>query len=221
MPLLSQGLVPDVGLTAALSIHSNSIFRTRWTDLHGLLENSARRVYHPVAVALRPFLKALLFMLLLALTVPGCATTRSQGGWAGSRVTRGLIEVDPASSSLVLVVAGVDLAISARPELREELERLPGAFIAVTGRRSESAIQVQGYQLLEAPDGLAPLIGDIVVDQSGVMLEDEVTGSRLALRGAALIDLKRQHRARVWVTGSVVGPQVFLVAHWGLLVPAP
>jgi hypothetical protein len=160
-------------------------------------------------------------MLLLVFTATACATTRSQGGWAGSALTRGLVEIDPESSSLVLVVAGTQLAISAPPALREELDRLSGAFVAVAGHRSDASIQVQDYEILEAPDGLAPLTGVIIVDQSGVMLQDEVTRSRLALRGQALIDLKRQHRARVWVTGSVVGPQVFLVAHWGLLVPAP
>jgi hypothetical protein len=136
-------------------------------------------------------------------------------------VTRGLVEVDASNSSLVLVVPGGRLAISARAALLAQLERLPGAFIAASALRTETSIEIRDFEILEAPDGLAPLIGDIIVDQIGVMLEDEVTGSRIVLRGEALADLRKKHRARVWVTGSVVGPQVLLVAHWGLLVPAP
>jgi len=160
-------------------------------------------------------------MLLLAVNLLGCAAARSQGGWAGSRVTRGLVEIDAARSVLVLVVAGDRLDIRAGSELMARLDRLPGAFIAATGQRAETTIDVRDFEMLEAPDGLAPLIGDIIVDQSGVMLEDEVTGRRIVLRGEALLDLRKKHRARVWVTGAVVGPQVLLIAHWGLLVPAP
>jgi len=160
-------------------------------------------------------------MLLLALAASGCASSRAQGGWAGSNLIRGMVQVDAASSSLVLSVAGVDLPILARADVMDQLDRLPEAFIAVTGSRSKEGVQVRSFEILEAPDGLAPLVGVIIVDQSGVMLQDEVSGNRLALRGAALADLKKMFRARVWVTGSVVGPQVLLVAHWGLLVAAP
>jgi len=187
----------------------------------GRLENCAQQVYHPLAVASRSFPKALIIMLLLALTVSGCTSTRSRGGWGGSHLTRGMVEVDAATSALVLSVAGKQLSIEARADLMDQLDRLPGAFVAIDGVRSKEAIRVRRFEILEAPDGLAPLVGAVIVDQSGVMLQDELSGNRLALRGAALVDLKKMHGARVWVTGSVVGPQVLLLAHWGLLTSAP
>ena len=99
--------------------------------------------------------------------------------------------------------------------------RAPHLWCFIAGVRSKEAIQVRRFEILEAPDGLAPLVGAVIVDQSGVMLQDELSGNRLALQGTALADLKKIPGARVWVTGAVVGPQVLLVAHWGLLTSAP
>ena len=159
-------------------------------------------------------------LLLMVLSTTGCAASRAKGGWAGSSVTRGLLEVDHRSDHLQLLVSGTTLKMQAAPALEAQLGRLPGAFLAVRGPRTAEEIVVRDFEILEAPDGLSPLIGTIIVDQSGVMLKDQVSRSRLALRGAALIDLRREHASKVWVTGSIVGPQNLLVAHWGLLVPA-
>jgi len=110
--------------------------------------------------------------------------------------------------------------MKAAPDLLAQLDRLPGAFVAVRGPRTVEQVIVRDFEILEAPDGLSPLIGTVIVDQSGVMLQDQVSRTRLALRGEALIDLKKEHASKVWVTGSIVGPQTLLVAHWGLLIPA-
>ena len=160
-------------------------------------------------------------MLLLVFFSSGCAAPRALGGWAVTSVVRGLLQVDPRSADLQLLVSGALLRVQATGELADQLERLPGAFLAVRGSYVEDTVVVRHFEILEAPDGLAPMIGRVIVDQSGVMLEDQVSGSRLALHGAALVDLKKEHASKVWVTGSIVGPQTLLVAHWGLLVPSP
>ena len=134
---------------------------------------------------------------------------------------RGLVQDDPASGQLELLVAGVPLRMQAAGEVLQQLGRVLGAFVAVSGSRNRDAVVVRAFEILEAPDGLAPMIGRAIVDQSGVMLQDQVTGRRLALRGPALVDLKKEHAAMIWVTGAIVGPQTLLVAHWGVLVPAP
>jgi hypothetical protein len=185
------------------------------------LEIQARRVYHPVAVARRQTFQALLAMLLLVFFSSGCAASLANGGWAGSSVTRGLVQLSPRSDELLLVVSGSPLRMQMSKDHAAQLDRLSGAFVAVRGPRSKEQIIVRGFEILEAPDGLAPMIGRVIVDQSGVMLEDQVSRSRLALRGVALVALKKEHAAKIWVTGSIVGPQTLLVAHWGLLIPAP
>ncbi len=156
----------------------------------------------------------------MVLSTTGCAASRAKGGWAGASVTRGLVEIDVRSDQLFLSVSGTTLWMKAAPFLEAQLDRLEGAFLAVRGPRTAEHIVVRGFEILEAPDGLSPLIGMVIVDQSGVMLKDQVSGTRLALRGEALVDLKKEHASKVWVTGSIVGPQTLLVAHWGLLVPA-
>jgi hypothetical protein len=52
------------------------------------------------------------------------------------------------------------------------------------------------------------------------VIQDEMTGTELLLRGEALEEMKRHHGGRVWVTGSIVGPRRVLIAHWGLLLTA-
>jgi len=160
-------------------------------------------------------------MLLLVFFSSGCAASLANGGWAGASVTRGLVQVSPRSHELLLVVSGTSLRMQMSKDHAAQLDRLSGAFLAVRGPRGKEEIVVRSFEILEAPDGLAPMVGRVIVDQSGVMLEDQVSRSRLALRGAALIDLKKEHAAKIWVTGSIVGPQTLLVAHWGLLIPAP
>ena len=208
----------SVGRVSVSSIQSS--FQNSEKDRSSLLEIRAGRVYHPLAVARRLTLQSFLMTLLLVLSTTGCAALRATGGWAGASVTRGLLEVDHRSNQLRLLVSGTPLSMQAAPALEAQLDRLPGAFLAVRGPRSADQIVVRDFEILEAPDGLSPLIGTIIVDQSGVMLKDQVSRTRLALRGEALVDLRREHASKVWVTGSIVGPQTLLIAHWGLLVPA-
>jgi len=110
--------------------------------------------------------------------------------------------------------------LAAPRDLALQFARLDGAVIVVRGAIGARGVRVRSYELVDAGDGLSPLVGTIVVDQSGVGIDEEITGTRLALRGTTLEELKPLHACRVWVTGSVVGPQILLVAHWGLLLRA-
>jgi len=120
-----------------------------------------------------------------------------------------------------LNIQGQLLPVVAPASVMEQLLRIPDAYIEIRGALGTSSVRVRSFEILDAGDGLRPMVGVLVIDQSGVMLSDDVTGTRLALRGSALARLKNLHQARVWVTGTVVGPSIILVAHWGLLVPPP
>ena len=168
-------------------------------------------VYAPDVFALRALL------LLLAFGLTACVTT---GGTSGSAPVVGLVVEAPPDGVLSLDEQGRIRTLAGPRQLLDQLARIPGAIVSIRGSATKTSVRVREFEIEDAGDGLRPLVGHIVVDQAGVQLEDDVTGTRLALRGQALADLKSQHRSRVWVTGSVIGPQTFLVAHWGLLVPA-
>ncbi len=157
-----------------------------------------------------PLLAALLSIASVACGGPGAA---------GSR-TVGIVTLHGVDQVLSLNVQGMVLPIEGRSPVVAELDRLVNARVAIKGTVGDDVVRVRAYEMLEAPDGLVPYLGVLVHDQSGVGLKDEVTGTRLALRSGELDALKRHHGARVWVTGSVIGAQTLLVAHWGVIVPA-
>ncbi len=171
------------------------------------LEKPAPGPYHPAVLA-RPL------MLLLCALIAGCAAGR------GTR-TFGVVVVDDLGGDLMLDMRGTRVPLDGAPAVVRELLRLDGARVAISGPAGPRGVVARRYELLEAPDGMPPYLGSLLVDQSGVMLADETTGTRLALRGPELTLLKRHHGARLWITGSLVGPQILLVAHWGVLVDAP
>ncbi len=155
-------------------------------------------------------------LLLLAALLAGCAT----GAGGGARVFG--VVVDPAlTGELLLDMRGTLVPLGGVDVVVDQLARLGGARVAIQGTARPSGVFARGYEMLEAPDGLPPHIGVLVVDQSGVVLRDEVDGVALALRSAELANIKRHHGARLWITGSLVGPQALLVAHWGVLIDAP
>ena len=158
------------------------------------------------------------FALLIAclLLLEGCATTRG----VGRSRTVGIIALQGVDQLLALNVQGEFLAIRGPAAVLEQIDRLIDARIACQGPRSSDTVTVRSFEILEAPDGMVPYLGRIVYDQSGVVLADETTGTRIGLRSADLEALKRAHGDRVWITGAIVGPQLLLVAHWGVLVPA-
>ena len=156
-------------------------------------------------------------LLLILTSVLGCATT---GSTAGSSAVLGLVQEVGPDGALSLDEQGRIRTLVGPRQLLDQLARIPGAIVSIRGPVTSSSVRVREFEIVDAGDGLRPLVGHIIVDQAGVQLEDQVTGTRLALRGEALASIKHQHGSRVWVTGSVIGAQVFLVAHWGLLVPA-
>lgn len=174
------------------------------------MENPRIGPYHPPALA-RPLL-----WLLSALMLSGCAT----GGGAGTRVF-GVVVGTEVMGELLLDMRGTLLPLSGAPDVVDQLGRLNGARVAIAGRAGKNGVHARSYELLEAPDGMAPHVGRLIVSQSGVQLEDQVSGVRLALRSSELATIKRHHGAVLWTTGSLVGPQLLLVAHWGVLIDAP
>ncbi len=186
-----------------------SFFSERRDRTRAALEKPPRGPYHPAALA-RPLL------FLLAALLAGCAT----GGGPGSR-TFGVVVGSGITGELLLDMRGTLLPLSGPPDVVDQLERVSGARVAVSGRAGPRGVYARRFELLEAPDGMVPHVGRLVVDQSGVMLQDELSGARLALRSSELAHVKRLHGARLWITGSLVGPQVLLIAHWGVLVDAP
>lgn len=154
----------------------------------------------------------LLCVASVGLTGTGCARP------AGSR-TVGFVTLHGVDQTLSLNIQGTILPIEGRSPIVAQLDRLIEARVAIEGTVG-ATVRVTSFEILEAPDGLVPYLGVLIHDQSGIGLQDETTGTRIALRSSDVDRLKRHHGDRVWVTGSIVGPQTLLVAHWGVLVPS-
>ena len=152
------------------------------------------------------------FFLCILTLLSGCATT-------GASPYRGLIFFPQKEGPVSLDEQGRIRTLAGPRQLVDQLARIPGAIVSIRGTANTNKVRVVDFEIVDAGDGLRPLVGWLIVDQAGVQLEDSVTGTRLALRGDELAILKHQHGARVWVTGSVIGPQTLLIAHWGVLVP--
>lgn len=167
--------------------------------------------YHPIALVRPPPWSALVAAALLGLVVSGCATT--------GRITTGLLALRGVDHDLVLAQADTDLGLAGRSEIIAQLDRLVDARVRVAGPEHGGVITVRAFEILEAPDGMIPFVGVVVVDQSGTRLDEESSGTPIYLRGEDLRALRRHHGARIWVTGSVVGGQTVLIAHWGLIAP--
>ena len=120
--------------------------------------------------------------------------------------------------ALILRTRELDLRPQVSRVLREQLLRIPGATVRVPGKRIGRRPCVRHFRIEVAPDGLAPFVGRLVIDQSGSFLDDEVTGRRLALAGPNGPG-REVHGARLWLTGAVVGIGAIAVAHWGVLIP--
>ncbi|MEE2830467.1 MAG: hypothetical protein VX498_14865 [Myxococcota bacterium] len=176
---------------------------------------SGEGIYHPLAVLPRLSLVLLSLSVLVGSATLGCATTggHSTGGSVG------VLGLYGPEQALVLRSSKGTLRVQGRAALIEQLNLLVDARVRVSGPADSRRVTVRGFEILEAPDGLPPFLGELIVDQSGVRLEDRISGSALYLIGPSLKRLKSHHGADVWITGTVVGPQTLLVAHWGILTP--
>ncbi len=149
-------------------------------------------------------------------SLPACASIP-----AGGRGIEGVVGHTGSEGALSLRRDGHSREVLGSERVVLQLDRLPGARVAVKGALlGGDRVRVKSFRIVDPGDGLAPMVGRLVVDQSGVVIEDETTGTPLALRGKPIGEFKRHHGGRVWVTGSVVGPRQILVAHWGLLLTA-
>jgi hypothetical protein len=152
----------------------------------------------------------------LAVLLGACATIPT-----GARSYRGIVVHVGTDAVLSLEHEAHARAITGPERLRLQLDRIPGASVTIHGRLvGTDRLAARSFVILDPGDGLSPMVGRLAVDQWGVVLQDEVTGTELLLRGAALAEIKRHHGGRVWVTGSIVGPSSVLIAHWGLLLTA-
>lgn len=159
----------------------------------------------------------LLLALASLLLLGGCATLGARNGIP----TRGLVRLATDDTPLSLDTQGVVRTLGGPRALVDQFARLGGAVVDVWGTVGPARIRATDFEIVDAGDGQRPLVGFVIVDQMGIWLEDSVTGTRLALRGDALSDLRALHAARVWMSGTIVGRQQFLIAHWGLLAPPP
>lgn len=166
----------------------------------------------------------LLCLLTLCALAPACATTggpppASTDAPGTDTRLRGIVVPASDVTPLSLDERGLVRTLAGPSQLLAQLARIPGAYVAIRGPATSSQVRVRDFEIIDAGDGMRPLVGWVIVDQAGVQIEDSVTGTRLALRGDALGEIKNEHGARVWVTGSVVGAQTLLVANWGILIP--
>ena len=153
-------------------------------------------------------------LAILAVCLSACATIPP-----GGRGIEGVVVHAGVEAVLSLQRDGYTRAVLGSERVVLQLDRIPGALVAVKGDLlGDDRVRVRTFKLLDPGDGLSPMVGSLIVDQAGVVIEDENTGTSLLLRGKAIADLKRHHGGRVWVTGSVIGPRQVLVAHWGLLL---
>lgn len=168
--------------------------------------------YHPLALV-RPIAGAIFAVtVFLGTAASGCATSGT--GFAGFLALQGV------EQEVVLQHSGDPLRLAGRPAVLAELDRLVDARVTLRGSLRGDTLHVRDYEILEAPDGMVPFVGRVVVDQSGARIDEEPGGTPIYLRGEDIRSLRRHHGALVWVTGSVVGAQTLLIAHWGLIVPA-
>jgi len=162
----------------------------------------------------RPLLLLLLFIASVSVTDSGCVRVPT------SR-TVGIVVLVGVDQILSLNVQGTVLPIEGRSDVVDALDRLVDARVAIRGSVGSDAVVVRRFEMLEAPDGLVPYLGSLVYDQAGVALQSDTAGGVIVLRSTDLDRMRQHHGDRVWVTGSIVGPQTLLVAHWGVLVPSP
>ena len=120
--------------------------------------------YHPLALG-RSFAGAMFALAVLTgAATSGCATTQS-------RIT-GLVALRGFEQELVLDRGDETLRLGGRKDVIAQLDRLVDARVRLQGAVQGDTVLVRGYELLEAPDGMVPYIGRLVVDQSGARLDE-------------------------------------------------
>ena len=167
--------------------------------------------YHPSALVW-PTCRAFFFLVLglsLGMSAFGCATL-------GPSVI-GYLDLKGVEQQLVLADSEREWQLGGKADALSQLDRLVEARVRVWGTVAGNRLLVRDFELLEAPDGMRPYVGQVVVDQSGTRIDEDVMGTPIYLQGEGLKTIRRLHGSRVWVTGSVVGAQTLLIAHWGLL----
>ena len=159
-------------------------------------------------------LLAVLVSTILAALAVGCVTTPPP---LGGRVYEGVV-VEKAGE-VALERESRSRTVRGNSRLLVQLSRLVGARVGIRGSvRGRDELLARDFSIIDSGSGSTPHVGVVVVDQSGIVLQDELTGTALSLRGEALRTLRTLHGARLWVDGVVVGPRQILVGAYGVLL---
>jgi hypothetical protein len=164
--------------------------------------------------------------LAVAATLIGCAG--HQGG-AGEDppapppdTVTGTVQQVGSVPFLITVIRGDEDTAAVSGELEEEIARLVGARVQVTGVRSEGSfpgptVEASAYRILSI-DGEEPTMGILRVDGDGYYLE--TAGDEADRRGLTSVPegLRDRVGARVWVILAEGGGTVL---RYGVLRPEP
>ena len=101
---------------------------------------------------------------------------------------------------------------------------MPGAQVRVLGdmkgKTGRRRIEVEGYQIVDAGQGVIPHVGLLRWDAGRLMLIQGPELPIIELTGDKAIDLRAQVGARVWVVGPIRAQEKLEVLHFGVLKPA-
>ena len=136
----------------------------------------------------------------------------------------GMIAVDPATPEAVELVLTEGERVRLEGEVAGELKQVPGAQVRVLGdmkgKTGRRRIEVEGYQIVDAGQGVIPHVGLLRWDAGRLMLIQGPELPIIELTGDKAIDLRAQVGARVWVVGPIRAQEKLEVLHFGVLKPA-
>ncbi len=126
-------------------------------------------------------------------------------GEGGPETREGRVVVTGAVPTTFLTLQWEGGSVVLRGDLSDELRRLTGATVRVTGTPVEQgqqsrALRVVNYEILEI-DGGRPTVGVLMREADGMHLHDE-SGRMLPLAGAPA-SMQRRVGAKVWIVGPV------------------
>ncbi len=149
------------------------------------------------------FRRSFLTPLVLLMTM-GCSGQRNDADTPSPEVVEGELRLagsDPMTMVMLRPMAGGE-EVRLEGSLVEELRRLGGIVVSVTGKRDESAMRgfdVTSYEITSV-QGTRPSVGTVVSRDGDLWLESE-SSVRLVDVPAGL---RAQVGAKVWVIGTTV-----------------
>lgn len=127
-----------------------------------------------------------------------------RAGEGGMETHEGRVAVTGAVPTTFLTLQWEGGSVVLRGDLSDELRRLAGATVRVTGTPTEQgpdrALRVVNYEILEI-DGARPSVGVLMREEDGMHLHDE-SGRMFPLAGAPA-SMQRRVGAKVWIVGPL------------------